>query len=81
MSPAFIQKRLPWLGNSFKMYLQDTLAIQNKHTCALRSASADVMALLATPPKEVVRLTGTMSEITVADDANTSTGGYMDEMD
>ncbi len=27
MSPSFIQKRLQWLGDLFKMYLRDTKAI------------------------------------------------------
>jgi hypothetical protein len=35
MSPFFIQKRLRWLGDSFKMYLRDTKAIQDKHLTAL----------------------------------------------
>ncbi len=35
MSPSFIQKRLRWLGDLFKMYLRDTKAIQDKHLPAL----------------------------------------------
>ncbi len=35
MSLSFIQKRLRWLGDSFKMYLRDTKAIQDKHLAAL----------------------------------------------
>ncbi len=35
MSPSFIQKRLRWLGDSFKMYLCDTKAIQDKHLATL----------------------------------------------
>ncbi len=35
MSPSFIQKRLRWLGDLFKMYLRDTKAIQDKHLAAL----------------------------------------------
>jgi hypothetical protein len=33
MSPSFIKKRLRWLGDSFKMYLRDTKAIQDKAPC------------------------------------------------
>jgi hypothetical protein len=50
MSPSFIQKCLRWLGDSFKMYLRDTKTIQDKHLAALQLASADVMALIRTPP-------------------------------
>ena len=83
MSPAFIQKRLRWMGDSFKMYLRDTLAIQNKHVSALHSASADVLALLATPPEEVARLTATMSEASISanDGESADMGLYIDEMD
>jgi hypothetical protein len=35
MSQSFIQKHLRWLGDSFKMYLCDTKAIQDKHLAAL----------------------------------------------
>ncbi len=35
MSPSFIQKCLRWLGDSFKIYLRDSKAIQDKHLAAL----------------------------------------------
>jgi hypothetical protein len=54
MSPSFIQKRLHWLGDSFKTYLCDTKAIQDKHLAALHLASAKVMALIHTPPDNFV---------------------------
>jgi hypothetical protein len=83
MSPSFIQKRLCWLGDSFKMYLRDTKAIQNKHLANLQSASSDVMALIGTPPDNVLHLAATMSNLnapsnTVKDD---QMGVYIDEMD
>jgi hypothetical protein len=65
MSPSFIQKRLHWLGDSFKMYLHDTKAIQDKHLAALQSASSDVMVLICTPPDNVVHLTATMSNLNI----------------
>jgi hypothetical protein len=65
MSPSFIQKRLRWLGDSFKMYLRDTKAIQDKHLAALHSASANVMVLIHTPPDDIVHLTATMSYLNV----------------
>jgi hypothetical protein len=44
ISPSFIQKHLCWLEDSFKMYLRDTKAIQDKHLAALQTASSKVMA-------------------------------------
>jgi hypothetical protein len=83
MSPSFIQKRLRWLGDSFKMYLCDTKAIQDKHLAALQSASSDIMALIHTPPDNVVRLTATMSDLNVPSDIveDDQMGVYIDEMD
>jgi hypothetical protein len=83
MSPSFIQKRLRWLGDSFKMYLRDTKAIQDKHLTALQSASSDVMALIGTPPDDIVRLTATMSDLNVPNDIieENQMGAYIDEMD
>jgi hypothetical protein len=63
------------------MYLRDTQAIQVQHVDALHSASADVMALLSTPPEEVVRLTATMSNATTAPNDENNMGLYFDEMD
>jgi hypothetical protein len=74
-SASFIQKRLRWMGDSFKMYLRDTNAIQSKHVDALQASSAEVMKLITTPPADVVRLVATMSEITVEDE------NHLDEMD
>jgi hypothetical protein len=54
MSPSFIQKRLHWLGDSFKMYLRNTKAIQDKHLAALQTASSKVMTLISTPPDDIV---------------------------
>jgi hypothetical protein len=83
MSPSFIQKRLRWLGDSFKMYLHDTKAIQVKHLAALQSASSNVMALIGTPPDDIVRLTVTMSNLNVPNDIvkDNQMGAYIDEMD
>jgi hypothetical protein len=83
MSPSFIQKCLHWLGESFKMYLRDTKAIQDKHLTALQSASSDVMALIRTPPDDVVHLTATMSNLNVPSNIvkDHQMGVYIDEMD
>jgi hypothetical protein len=83
MFPSFIQKRLRWLGDSFKMYLRDTKAIQDKHLAALQSASSDVMALIGTPPDDIVRLTATMSDLNVPNNIvkDNQMGAYIDEMD
>jgi hypothetical protein len=83
MSPSFIQKRLRWLGDTFKMYLRDTKAIQDKHLTALQSASSDVMALIHTPLDDIVHLTATMSDLNVPSNIieDDQMGVYIDEMD
>ncbi len=83
MSPSFIQKRLCWLRDLFKMYLHDTKAIQDKHLAALQSASSNVMALIGTPPDDIVQLTATMSNLNVPNDIleDDQMGAYIDEMD
>jgi hypothetical protein len=83
MSPSFIQKCLRWLGDLFKMYLHDMKAIQDKHLAALQSSSSDVMALIRTPPDDVVRLTATMSILNVTSNIvkEDQMGVYIDEMD
>ncbi len=83
MSPSFIQKPVRWLGDSFKMYLRDTKAIQDKHLAALQSASSDVMALICTPLADVVRLTATMSNLNIPSNIieDDQMGVYIDKMD
>ncbi len=83
MSPSFIQKCFRWLGDLFKMYLRDTKAIQDKHLAALQSASFDVMALIGTPPDDIIRLTATMSDLNVPNNIveDNQMGAYIDEMD
>ena len=68
MPASYIQKRLHWMGDSFKMYLPDTSAIQGKHVDALQASSAEVMKLISTPPEEVVLLANSMSVVTVKDE-------------
>ncbi len=46
MSPEFIQFRLLWLGASYRLYLQDTSVIQNKHISALNKAPNKIIQLL-----------------------------------
>ncbi len=83
MSSSFIQKCLRWLGDSFKMYLRDTKAIQDNHLAVLQLASSDVMALIGTPPDDIVRLTATMSDLNVLNDIveDDQMGAYIDKMD
>jgi hypothetical protein len=83
MSPSFMQKRLRWLGDSFKMYLHDTTAIQDKHLAALQSDSSNVMALIGTPPDDIIRFTATMSDLNVPNDIveDNQMGAYIEEMD
>ncbi len=65
------------------MYLHDKKAIQDKHLAAFQSASSDIMALIRTPPDNVVRLTATMSNLNVPSDIvkDNQMGVYIDEMD
>jgi hypothetical protein len=65
MSPSFIQKRLCWLGDLFKMYLRDMKAIQDKHLATLQLASSDVMELIRTLSDNVVCLTATTSNLNI----------------
>ncbi len=83
MSPSFIQKRLHWLGDLFKMYLCDMNAIQDKHLATLKLASSVIMALIHTPPDNVVHLTATMSDLNVPSNIaeDNQIGVYIDEMD
>jgi hypothetical protein len=83
MSPSFIQKCLRWLGDLFRMYLRDTKAIQDKHLAALQSASSDIMALIGTPPDDIIHLTATMSNLNVPNDIfkDNQMGAYIGEMD
>jgi hypothetical protein len=83
MSPSFIQKRLRWLGDLFKMYLRDTKAIQDKHLAALQSASSNVMALIGTSPDDIVHLTATVSNLNAPNNIvkDDQMGAYIDEMD
>jgi hypothetical protein len=65
------------------MYLCDTKAIQDNHLAALHSASSDVMALIHTPPDDIVCLTATMSSLNVPSDIfkDDQMGVYIGETD
>ncbi len=65
------------------MYLRDTKAVQDKHLAALQSASSGVMALIGTPPDDIVHLTATMSDLNVPNNIieDDQIGAYIDEMD
>jgi hypothetical protein len=65
------------------MYLRDTKAIQDKHLAALQSASSKVMALIGTPPDDIVHLTATMSDLNVSNNIieDDHMGAYIDKMD
>jgi hypothetical protein len=75
-SPDYIKKRLPWLGDSFRMYLRDTAIIQHQHVDALLAASQKVMDLIAALPMDVIALS-TMTERMDDPDMHE----YADEMD
>ena len=44
--PDFIKARLRWLGDSYRLYLRDTAAINAQHNKALHNASERITALL-----------------------------------
>jgi hypothetical protein len=83
MSPSFIQKCLRWLGDSFKMYLHGTKAIQDKHLAAIQSASSNIMALICTPLDDIIHLTATMSNLNAPNNIveDDQMGAYIDKMD
>jgi hypothetical protein len=43
MTPDFMTSCLCWMGESYKLYLQDTLILQQKHVDALKKESNKVM--------------------------------------
>lgn len=55
-SPDFIKKRLRWLGDSYRIYLRDTCAIQDQHREALASASLELMRIIEANPEDVINL-------------------------
>ncbi len=65
------------------MYLCDTKAIQDKRLAAIQLASSNVMALIGTPLDDIVRLTATMSNLSISNDIvkDNQMGAYIDEMD
>jgi hypothetical protein len=74
--PDYIKKRLHWLGDSFRMYLRDTVIIQHQHVDALVAALQEVMDLIAALSKDNITLS-TMTE--GMDDPDMHE--YADEMD
>ena len=75
--PDYIKKRLCWLGDSFRMYLQDTSAIQLQHVDALREALQEVMYLISAFPTDFIPLSNSMTDGTNDLDMHK----YADEMD
>ncbi len=45
MNPDFIKSRLRWMGNSYRLYLQDTAVLQTKHISALEQVSNEFIML------------------------------------
>ena len=46
MSPAFMTSRIRWMGDSYKLYLQDTSILQHKHVHTLKKESDELMKLI-----------------------------------
>ncbi len=68
--PDYIKMRLCWFGDSFRMFLQDKLAIQLQHVDALREASREVMDLISALPAYVIALSISMTDGTTDPDMN-----------
>jgi hypothetical protein len=47
MSPAFMTSQFRWMGDSYKLYLQDTSILKHKHINALKKESDELMKLLS----------------------------------
>ena len=62
MNPDFIKSRLRWMGDSYRLYLQDTAILQTKHITALECSSYDFMVLFGENRM-------TLSDIVPVDDA------------
>ena len=45
MNPDFIKSWLCWMGDSYRLYLQDTATLQRKHITALDKASEEFVTL------------------------------------
>ena len=75
--PDYIKKWLCWLGDSFRMYLRDTLAIQLQHINALRKALQEVIDLISPLPMDIITLSISMTDGTNDLDMNE----YADKMD
>jgi hypothetical protein len=46
MNPDFMKSRLRWMGESYRLYLHDTLILQQKHVNTLKKDSEDQLRLL-----------------------------------
>ena len=46
MTPDFMKSRLRWMGDSYRLYLQDTSILQQKHVEALKKDSNEIQRLL-----------------------------------
>ena len=60
----YIKKRICWLSDSFRVYLQDTSAIQLQHVDTLRKALQEVMDLISAFPMDVITLSNSMTNST-----------------
>ena len=45
MNPNFIKSQLRWMGDSYRLYLQDTAVLQHKHITALDKALDEFLTL------------------------------------
>ena len=74
MTPEFIMARLWWMGILFRMYLRDTVIIQDKHRDVLRAASQEIVDLIAGSSANIPNMAGLLTV-----DIDDTMGDYIDE--
>ena len=79
MLPHFIQARLRWMGNSFRMYLRDTGVIQDKHLNILRAELQEVIDLIEnnTTETQAADIAAGLTIVVLDNEM----GNYVDDMD
>ena len=78
MPPHFIQARLSWMGNSFRMYLRDTGVIQDKHLTILHAELQEVIDLIENNTKtQMADIAAGLMNL----DLDNKMGNYANDMD
>lgn len=78
-SPSFIKQRLRWLGESYRLYLRDTLHQSQSHQAALAGNTNEILLALSANTNEYISTIGTPEGGT--DDEHSSEPALQDEED